>query len=53
MKLVTLIKMCINEICNKVCVGKHLPVMLPIQNGLKGDALLPLPFNFSLKYAIR
>jgi hypothetical protein len=26
----------------------------PIQNGLKhGDALLPLPFNFALEYAIR
>jgi hypothetical protein len=27
--------------------------MFPIGNGLKGDALLPLLFNFALEYAIR
>ena len=27
--------------------------MFPIRNGLKKDALLPLLFNFALKYAIR
>jgi hypothetical protein len=25
----------------------------PVQKGLKGDALLPLLFNFALEYAIR
>jgi hypothetical protein len=27
--------------------------MFPIKNGLKGDALLSLLFNFALEYAIR
>ena len=34
--------------------GKHLSDMFIIKNGLKkGDALLPLFFNFSVEYAIR
>jgi hypothetical protein len=54
MKLVRLIKMCLNETHSKVCIGKHLSDSLPIQNGLKqGDALSPLLFNFALEYAIR
>jgi hypothetical protein len=54
LKLVRLIKMCLNETFSKVCIGKHLPDSFPIQIGLKqGDALSPLLFNFSLKYAIR
>jgi hypothetical protein len=24
----------------------------PIQNGSKGDAFVPMPFNFALKYAV-
>jgi hypothetical protein len=45
MKLVSLIKMCLNETCSKVNLGKHLSDTFPIQNGLKqGDALLPLIF---------
>jgi hypothetical protein len=40
MKLVRLIKMCLNETCSKVRIGKQ------------GDALSPLIFNFSLEYAI-
>jgi hypothetical protein len=35
MKLVRLIKMCLNETCGKVRIGKHLSDNLPIQNGLK------------------
>jgi hypothetical protein len=35
MKLVRLIKMCLNETYSKVQVGKHLPDNFPIQNGLK------------------
>jgi hypothetical protein len=54
MKLVRLIKMCLNETCSKVHIGKHLPDSFPIQNGLKqGDALTPLLFNIALEYAIR
>jgi len=54
MKLVSLIKMGLNEIYTRVRVGKHLSDMLPIGNGLKqGDALSPLLFNFALDCAIR
>jgi hypothetical protein len=54
MKLVRLIKMCLNEIYSKVHTGKHLSDIFPTQNGLKqGDALSPLLFNFALEYAIR
>jgi hypothetical protein len=35
MKLVRLIKMCLNEMYSKVCIGKHLSDKFPIQNGLK------------------
>jgi hypothetical protein len=42
MKLVRLIKMCLNETYSKVRIGKHLSGSFPIQNGLKQDALLPL-----------
>jgi hypothetical protein len=49
MKLVRLIKMCLNEICSEVRIGKHLSDSFPIPNGLKqGDALSPLLFNFAL-----
>ena len=54
MKLVRLIKMCLNENYSWGQVGKHLSETFPIKNGLKqGDALLPLVFNFVLEYAIR
>jgi hypothetical protein len=54
MKLVRLIKMCLNETYSKVHIGKHLSDSFPIQNGLKqGDSLSPLLFNFTLEYAIR
>jgi hypothetical protein len=49
LKLVRLIKMCLNETYSKVHIGKHLS-----DNGLKqGDALSPLLFNFTLEYAIK
>ena len=42
-KLITLIKMWLNETHSIVCVGNHLCDMFPIRNGLKqGDALSPL-----------
>jgi hypothetical protein len=54
MKLVRLVKMCLNETYSRVQVGKHLLDTFPIKNGLKqGDALSPLLFNFALEYAIR
>jgi hypothetical protein len=54
MKLVRLIKMCLNETYCKVRIGKHLSDNFLIQNGLKqGDALSPLLFNFALEYVIR
>jgi hypothetical protein len=54
MKLLRLIKICLNEMCSKVCIGKHLSDNFPIQNGLKqGGALSSLLFNFALEYAIR
>jgi len=34
MKIVRLIKMCVNETCSKVCIDKNLSAF-PIQNGLK------------------
>jgi hypothetical protein len=53
-KLVRLIKMRLNETYRKVHVGKLLSDKFPIQNGLKrGDALLPLLFNFALEYVLR
>jgi len=49
LKLVRLIKMCLNETCSRVRVGKNLSDMFPIKNGLKqGDSLSPLLFNFAL-----
>jgi hypothetical protein len=54
MKLVRLIKMCLNETYSKVHIGKHLSDSFPVQNGLKqGDALSPLLHNFALENAIR
>jgi hypothetical protein len=54
MKLVRLIKMCLNETYNKARIGKLLSEILYIQNGLKqGDALSLLLLNFALEYAIR
>jgi hypothetical protein len=53
MKLVRLIKMCLNKTCSRVWVGKHTSGMFLIINGLKRDALSPLLDNFALEYAIR
>jgi hypothetical protein len=54
MKLVRLIKLCINETYSKVHIGKHLSDSFPIKNGLyQGDALSPLLFSFALEYGIR
>jgi hypothetical protein len=53
-KLVNLIKICLNETCSKVRVGKYLFDTLPVHNGLKqADVQSPLLFSFALEYAIR
>ena len=53
-KLVRLIKMCLNERYSRNRVGKRLSDIFPIRNGLKeGDVLSPLPFNVALQNAIR
>jgi hypothetical protein len=52
MKLVRLIKICLNETYTNVYIGTHLSDN-NIQNDLKqGDALSPLLFNFTSEYAI-
>jgi hypothetical protein len=53
MKLISLIKMCLNETYSKVHIGKQLSESFPIQNGLKQDDLSPQLFSFALEYAIR
>jgi hypothetical protein len=54
MKLGRLIKICLNETCSEVLIGRTFPDASPIQNGLKqGAVLLPLLFSFALEYAIR
>jgi hypothetical protein len=46
--------MCLNAMCSKVCIGKHLSDNFPIQNGLKqGEPLLLLLLNFALEHAVR
>jgi hypothetical protein len=53
-KLVSLIKVCLNEAYSKVQIGKNLLDAFSVHNGLKqGDALSPLLFSFALEYAIR
>jgi hypothetical protein len=53
MKLVRLIKICLNKNYRSVWVGKHLDMFL-IKNGLKQEnTLSPSLFNFDLDYAIR
>jgi hypothetical protein len=54
MKLVRLIKMCLNETCSKLLIAEPFSNSFPIQNGLKhGDALSLLLFNVALEYGIR
>jgi hypothetical protein len=51
MKLVRLIKMCLNKMHSKACIGKHMSDHFPIQNGLKQGA--PLLLLFQLCFIIR
>jgi hypothetical protein len=52
MKMVRLIKMCLDGTYSRVRIGKYLSAMFPIKNGLKNALSLQL-FNFALEYAIR
>jgi len=46
--------MTLTETYSRVRVGKKMSDRFPIRSGLKqGDALLPMLFDFVLKYAIR
>jgi hypothetical protein len=46
MKLVSLVKMCLNETYSRVQVGKHLSDTFRIKNGLKqGDAFIAIAFQ--------
>jgi hypothetical protein len=54
MKLVKLIKICLNETYIKTRIHKYLSATFPIKNGLKQEAALSLLFfNFALECAIR
>jgi len=54
MKLVTLIKMCLNETYSRVHVKKILSDAFSVQKGVKHrDPLSPLFFNYALEYAIK
>jgi hypothetical protein len=53
MKLVRLIKKRFKEAYSNVRTGIRLFYTFPIQNGIKGDALSPLLFNFTSEYVIR
>jgi hypothetical protein len=53
LKLLGLVKICLNETYSRVLVGKHLSDLFPVKNGLKqGDVSSPLFFNLTLEYAI-
>jgi len=53
-KLVRLIKVCLNETYSRVQVGELLSDMFPSKNSLiQGGAWLPLLFIFASEYAIR
>jgi len=52
MKLVRLIKLCLNETISRVRVYKHVRDMFPMKNSLKkGDVLSSLLLNLTLEYA--
>jgi hypothetical protein len=52
MELSRLIKLCLIETYSGVCIGRPLPDMFPIQNGLKQGALSQLFVNFILGRAV-
>jgi hypothetical protein len=53
LKLVKLIKICLNGTYNEVSTGTYLSDIFPIQNFLRhGDSIPQLLFNFALDYAL-
>jgi len=53
-KVVRLIKMCLNETYSTVHIGIHLSDTFPVKNDLrKGDDLSPLLFKYAVECAIR
>jgi hypothetical protein len=52
-KIVRLIKMCLNDTYSKVRIGRNLSDAFPIQSGLNEDVLSSLLLNFGLGYTIR
>ena len=48
-KLVRLIRMCLNEKYSSVLTGKHLSDVFSIKNGLKQGDLSPFFFNFVIR----
>jgi hypothetical protein len=54
MKLIRLIKMCLNETYSRARVGKHLSDVFALRNVLKqGDALSPMLFSFAVERAVK
>ena len=54
MKMIRLIKMCLNENYSTVRLGKHLCDIVLVINGFKqGDALSSMLFKFVLEYTTR
>ena len=53
MKLVKLIKMCLNATYSRIRVGNNLSDKFPIINGLKNRCFIATSFNFALEYTIR
>jgi len=52
MKLIRLIKMCLNKTYSEVHTGKNLPDAFPIQNGLKQErSFIAIAFQLALEYA--
>jgi hypothetical protein len=47
-----LIKMCLNEINIKVCIGKYLSYKFPIQNGLKQGMFIAAVFQLCCRIQV-
>jgi hypothetical protein len=54
MKLVRVLKMCLNETYSRVRVGVYVSDMFPFKNGVETrDTLTPLLFHLAVEYVIR
>jgi len=52
MKLVRLLKICLNATYRRFCVGDHLTHMFPIMNGLKKRCFITTSFHLCSEYTI-